>query len=151
MTMTQEEFEAIIADVTKEVSENIVWADDQDHSSAQEFRAEVNSATGHPIFIRGWYSPLSGKLSYSMIHRGIGRIYGLDLGADHRNPDGTRVREKHKNSWREGARDKWAYEPEDITAPWNRPVEAWEQFCSEANLRHSGTMSQPVVQMDLPL
>ena len=151
MTMTQEEFEAIIADDTKEVSENIVWVDDQDHSSAQEFRAEVNSVTGHPIFIRGWYSPLSGKLSYSMIHRGIGRIYGLDLGADHRNPDGTRVREKHKNSWREGARDKWAYEPEDITAPWNRPVEAWDQFCTEANLRHSGTMSQPEVQMDLPL
>ena len=52
LTMTQEEFEAIIADDTKEVSENIVWTDDQDHSPAQEFRVEVNSATGHPIFIR---------------------------------------------------------------------------------------------------
>ena len=151
MTMPQDEFEEILADDTKEISEDIVWVEDPDHSSAQEFRAEVTSGSGYSIFINGRYSPLSGKLSYSMIHRGTGRIYGLDLGADHRNPDGVRVGEKHKNSWRDGARDKWAYVPEDITSPWDRPVEVWEQFCAEANLRHSGTMSQPVVQMDMPL
>ena len=46
--MNQEEFEVIIADDTKEVSENVVWTDDQDHSPAQEFRVEVNSAIRAP-------------------------------------------------------------------------------------------------------
>ena len=41
-----------------------------------------------------WYSPTSGKLSYAIIHRIVGRIYGLDLGADHRNPVGEVVGEK---------------------------------------------------------
>ena len=92
----------------------------------------------------GWYNPLSGKLSYAVIHRTIGRIYGLDLGADHRNPGGDLVGEKHKHHhWKEDLRDREAYVPEDITEPWNRPVEVWKQFCNEANLRHSGIMHEP--------
>ena len=96
--------------------------------------------------MKGWYNPSSGKLSYAVIHQSVGRIYGLDLGAEHHNPDGTPVGEKHKNYWVPGSRDKWAYVPEDITEPWNRPLEVWRQFCTEAKLTHSGTMSQPAVQ-----
>ena len=146
--MTQQEFESILSDDTKEISADIVWNQDTDHSQSREFRIDVESATGHPIFLNGWYNPLSGKLSYSIIHRSMGRIYGLDLGADHRNPSGERVGEKHKHRWKDGSRDKWA---RDITEPWNRPVEVWEQFCDEARLRHSGTMSQPQVQGRLAL
>ena len=58
-------------------------------------------------------------------------------------PDGIRVGEKHKHSWREGHGDKWAYIPQDVTEPWNRPVEVWRQFCEEANLRHLGIMRNP--------
>ena len=140
--MTQQEVEAILSDDTKEIPENIVWEDD-DHPVAKGFRVAVNSAFGHPIFVSGWYNPLSGKLSYAIIHRVMGRIYGLDLGADHRNPDGNRVGEKHKHRWKEGLRDREAYVPKDITEPWNRPVEVWKQFCNEANLRHSGIMREP--------
>ena len=144
--MSQQEFESILSDDTKEISADIIWNQDPDHSQSREFRVDVESAAGHPMFLNGWYNPLSGKLSYSLIHRSMGRIYGLDLGADHRNPDGVRVGEKHKHRWKDGSRDKWAYVPRDITEPWNRPVEVWEQFCAEAGLRHLGTMSQPQVQ-----
>ena len=140
--MTQQEVEAILSDDTKEISENIIWRDD-DHPAAKGFRVAVNSELGHPIFVSGWYNPLSGKLSYAIIHQVIGRIYGLDLGADHRNPDGNLVGEKHKHRWKEDLRDREAYVPEDITEPWNRPVEVWKQFCNEANLWHSGIMLEP--------
>ena len=149
--MTDREFQAILADDTKTINGNILWTDDSDHSPAQEFRAEVNSVADYPLFIEGRYNFLAGKLSFSLIYRGVGRIYGLDLGADHRNPDGERVGEKHKNYWRDGARDKWAYVPEDITAAWNRPVDAWNQFCAELKLTHVGIMVPPAIQERLPL
>ncbi|MDE2779606.1 MAG: hypothetical protein OXI91_08030 [Chloroflexota bacterium] len=149
--MTDEEFKAILEDETKAIIGNISWVDDSDHSPAKEFRSEVNSRVGYPLFNEGRYNLLAGKLSYSLIYRGVGRIYGLDLGADHRNPDGERVGEKHKNYWKDGARDKWAYVPEDITEPWIRPVRVWNQFCAELKLTHAGIMALPAVQESLPL
>lgn len=149
MTISQQEFEAILADDTKRITDNIVWGDDIDHHPAREFRAEIRNDGNYPIFIAGKYNPLSGKLSYSLILRGTGRIYGLDLGADHRNPDGNMIRGKHKNYWKDGYRAKFAYIPEDITATWDRPVEAWHQFCAEANLSHRGIMRQPDEQRSL--
>lgn len=148
---TQEEIDAILTDGTKTISDKIVWKDDNDHSPAKVFRIDVDSESGHPIFINGWFNPSSGKLSFAMIYRGVGRIYGLDLGADHRNPDGNHLGEKHKHRWRQGDSDKWAYVPYDITATWDRPVEVWEQFCFEANLQHSGMTRHPETQIELPL
>ena len=148
MTLSQSEYEAIIADDTKIIVEDIEWASDA-NSQGQRFRVEIEAE--HPLFLNGWYNPLSGKLSYAIIHRSVGRIYGLDLGAEHRNPDRQLVGEKHKNYWREGYRDKWAYVPEDITEPYSRPNAVWEQFCIEANIRHLGSMSPPAVQPELPL
>ena len=84
------------------------------------------------------------------MQQGVGRIYGLDMGADHRNPDGKRVGNTHKHRWQEGFRDKEAYVPEDIEASWDHPAEVWNQFCTEAKLHHSGTFSHPVVQLELP-
>ena len=151
MTISQQEFDSILADETKYVSKNIEWSDDVDHSHAREFRVDVQSEAGYSLFIEGRYNSFAGKLSYSFILRGTGRIYGLDLGADHRNPDGEMLRGKHKNSWLEGHRDKWAYVPEDVTEPWDRPVEVWGQFCKEANLQHRGSMYSPVVYARSPL
>lgn len=106
---------------------------------------DVDSASGHPIFIKGWYNAHAGKLSYALIHSRAGRIHGLDLGADHCNPDRKPVGQKHKNYWVPGSRDKWAYEPDDITKPWHCPVAVWAQFCVEINLLHAGTLPDPGV------
>ena len=145
MTLSSREYELIISDGTKVINEDIIWEGPLD-SPTREFRIDIDSDEAYPIFVKGWYNAASGKLSYSIIHRIVGRIYGLDLGADHVNPDGQHVGEKHKNYWVSGSRDKWAYVPENITEPWDRPVDVWDQFCAEARLRHIGTMQPPIVQ-----
>ena len=50
----------------------------------------------------------------------------------------------HKVRWTPEDQDKLAYLPEDITAEWWEPVVVWEQFCAEANLKHTGTMIGPI-------
>ncbi len=130
VTLSQVEYEDIIKDTTKEgyhqrITEDISW-EGGSNSRAKEFRIDIDSGEGYLIFVKGWFNPFSGKLSYAIIHRTVGRIYGLDLGADHCNPDGEFVGEKHKNYWVPDSRDKWAYVPEDITETWNHPVAAWE-------------------------
>ena len=114
--------------------------------------AAVLSAEGcgdTPLFVIGRYNSVVGTLTYALIHRAAGRIYALDLGTDHHNPDCNRVGEKHKHRWTEGFRDKQAYVPEDITESWDRPVEVWGQFCAEARIRHTGRMDPPAVQEEL--
>jgi hypothetical protein len=143
MYLSQDEFEQIINDSTKRIEGDIKWLEDEDHSPAVEFRVEIQSDAGYPLFLKGRFNPLSEKLSYHIIHTGVGRIYGLDLGQDHRNPDGNAVGEKHKHRWRELVRDKEAYVPSDITSPATSPELVWEQFCEEAKIIHEGKMLPP--------
>ena len=150
MTLNQQEYEAIINDETKVITEDIVWEGNLS-SPTRKFRAEVSSDEAYPIFVDGWCNFASGKLSYSIIHRGVGRIYGLDLGADHQNPDGEFVGEKHKNYWVSGSRAKWAYVPNDITETWEHILEVWRQFCVEARIDHDGEMQSPTFQRTLIL
>ena len=149
MSITQQEFDAIISDNTKIIAENIVWRSDS--YTTKSFRCEIESNAGYPIFVDGWYGPDSEKLSYSIVYRGVGRIYGLDLGADHRNPDGKLVGEKHKNYWVPGHRDRWAYVPEDITAQWTQPGDVWSQFCAESRIVHDGSLGAVNAQKELAL
>lgn len=143
MILSQEDFEAIIGDSTKRIEGDIKWAEDEEHSPAIDFRVEILSEVGYPLFLKGRYNPLSEKLSYHIIHKGVGRIYGLDLGQDHKNPDGFFIGEKHKHRWKELERDKVAYVPADITAPSNQPVMVWQQFCLEAQIIHNGSLQTP--------
>ena len=48
------------------------------------------------------------QLSFALILNTAGRIYALDLGKDHHNPDCNHVGEKHKYRWTETQRDKTA-------------------------------------------
>ncbi len=143
MTLTNAEFDAILADKSKKILGDLAWAEDEDHSPALEFRAEVTSTVGWPLFVRGSYNPLARALTYVLILKTTGRIYGLDLGKDHHNPICQQVGEKHKHHWREQFRDKEAYVPQDITAPINDPVGVWQQFCLECNIEHLGVLRSP--------
>lgn len=143
MPITQTEFETLINDETKYVDGDIAWAEDEDHSPARQFRAEVHSEAGYPLLVNGRINLLAGTLSFTLIHRSTGRIYGLDLGADHHNPTCQNVGEKHKHRWTDRFADKEAYVPDDITAPMADPVAAWQQFCNEAKIRHMGRLERP--------
>lgn len=148
--MNQNEFEALIADTSKVIQGDIGWSEDEDHSPTVEFRVEVRSASGHPLFVKGSYNGHAQTLSFVLIHRAVGRLYALDLGKDHHNPSCHHVGEKHKHRWNEQLRDKEAYVPTDVTAPASDPVAVWRQFCAEARLAHHGNLqSPPPLQMSL--
>ena len=80
MSITQAEFDALIADTDKWVSGDLRWTADEDHSPAMVFKADVESDAGYPISVRARYNPAAGKLSLSLVHKSAGRIYGLDMG-----------------------------------------------------------------------
>lgn len=143
MTLTNAEFEAILNDASKRIDGDIAWQEDEDHSPSFEFRAEVQSDAGWPLFVRGSYNPLIPALSYVLILKTVGRVYGLDLGKDHHNPQCDQVGEKHKHKWTDQFRDKDAYVPNGITESTSDPVAVWGQFCAEAKLTHNGKMAAP--------
>jgi len=133
----------ILDDTSKVIHGNIDWIEDEYRSPSVEFRAEIQSEAGYPLFVKGSYNRRIKAVTFAMIYQRSARIYALDLGKDHRNPDGTQVGPKHKHRWCEDFRDKEAYVPANITATAENPVEVWSQFCQEANLRHEGTMRPP--------
>lgn len=148
--MVQSDFEFLLNDASKTIEGDIVWKEDEDKSPAVEFMVDVSTAQGDPLRVYGNYRGILGRLSFVLLHGNYGRIYALDLGSDHRNPDGRLVGEKHKHRWTEQHQDKDAYVPEDITAPANDPVTVWGQFCTEAKITHNGRMHvPPPVQFEL--
>ena len=150
MRFSEQDLEAVINDESKLIDHDLVWRDDQNHFPAKLFRAKVATESGYPLFACGRYNRKARKLSFALIYGGVGRIYALDLGVGHRNPTGELLRDKHKHRWSVSFRDKVAYVPDDITAPWDQPVRAWEQFCAEAKLFHTGTLTAPTDPRDLP-
>lgn len=150
MPLTNAELASLMEDGSKRIEGDIAWCEDEDHSPALEFRAEILSETGWPLFVRGGYNRLAGSLTYAVILKTEGRIYALDLGKDHHNPECTQVGEKHKHRWTEQYTDKEAYSPEDISASVADPVAVWEEFCKEAKIVHQGKLAQPApIQGDL--
>jgi len=141
--MTQAEFEAIIADASKRIDGDILWSEDEDQSPSVEFRAEVISGPGYPLFTRGGYNREARKLSYVLVHRAEGRICGLCLGIDHHNPACNYLGDRHKHRWSEPQGDKEAYVPPDITVGVNDAQAAWVQFCAEAGIIHNGVLHLP--------
>jgi hypothetical protein len=151
MVISQDQFELLINDPEKFIEEDIEWKTKENHYASQSFRIKIQSKSNYPIFINGTYNLLSKRLSYTIIHKGIGkRIYGLDMGLEHKNPDGKIVGEIHKHRWTIEYEDQKAYFPEDITANAENPVQVWKQFCEEAKIKHHGYMSEPkLLQTDL--
>lgn len=149
MPLTNAELSAILTDTSKRVHGDIHWSDDEYHSPAQRFRSEISSSVGWPLFVQGYYNPYAMALSYAIILKPVGRIYGLDLGKEHHNPQGDQIGEMHKHKWSERYRDKQAYAPDDITAPVSQPVAVWQQFCTEACLEHDGVLAEPAQQGDI--
>ncbi|MDQ3776686.1 MAG: hypothetical protein M3461_21205 [Pseudomonadota bacterium] len=78
-----------------------------------------------------------------LILKTAGRIYGLDLGKEHHNPQCQQVGDKHKHRWTEQFRDKEACVPGDITATAENPVAVWTEFCAQAKIEHCGRMRPP--------
>ena len=93
--------------------------------------------------MKGRYNVAARTLTYALILKTAGRIYSLDLGKDHHNPQCDQVGEKHKHRWSEQYGDQEAYVPEDVNAPVSDPVTVWKEFCAEARIQHDGKMKPP--------
>lgn len=148
-TLTEADVLAIIADTSKVIEGDIAWRPDENIRGAQQFRARVTSVARGDLVLRGWFNNHTGKLTYTLFIPQVGRIYGLDLGANHINENGERLIGTHKIRWTPEDLDKRAYVPEDITAEWWEPHIVWEQFCAEANLKHTGTMIGPIQEEEV--
>lgn len=152
MDFTEQEFEILIRDNSKTISEDINWIADKNHSHSFIFKKQITSNANYPIFVKGNFNILRGVLSYTIIHRSVGRIYGLDMGQNHRNPSNKKkVGRVHKYSWTELYRDGEAYCPTDITKPLNDVVGVWHEFCLEANINHNGAMIIPPINLQYNL
>ena len=111
------------------------------------FQVPILADVPEQLQMHGWYSPSTSKLSFNIIYARRWRIYGLDMGAvSHRNLDGTRYRGTHKQIWTDKGEEAYAFEPKDITATWDQPKLAWQEFCSEALIHHAGVFMMPEVQ-----
>lgn len=135
--------QAIVDNTQKVIEGDIHWQPHATALPAAEFIAEVNWDGPFQLMLAGWFNSVSHKLSFALIVRGAGRVYGLDIGRSHTNPQGESVGEVHKHRWTAVHGDRWAYVPADITADWSAPIIAWREFCVEANIRHMGTMVAP--------
>ena len=142
-TFSESDVLAIIADTGKVIEGDIVWEAHSTMRLAQQFRMPVSSNVWEGILLQGWFSPVARKLSYTLFTPEHGRIYGLDLGAEHVNPGGERLVGTHKVRWTAEHGDRLGYVPADITVDWSEPVLVWQQFCAEANLSHVGTIVAP--------
>jgi len=151
MIFTESDMDIILDDDTKVINGDIRWQKDEDHSPTIEFFASIDSESGYPLNIRGSFNAKCQKLGFSMILGGNGRIYGLDIGTDHRNPKpiNGNVGKLHKHKWKNDCKDKFAYCPNDITVmPRNivgegQVVQVWKEFCTEAKIIHYGTLEEP--------
>ncbi len=124
-----------LLETTKSITEEIKWQRDQDHSLGWEFRVEC-IVESDKFIVAGSCCRPAGVVSFTILHRTHGRIYGLDLGKEHRNGDGTLVGEKHKHRPQDND-PNFAYEPTDITADAEDLELLWKQFCKEANIVHT--------------
>lgn len=148
-TLSQREFEALLADRSKRIVGDLAWSDDPDHLPAQEVRAGIESDSGWPILAYGWWQPRYEKLSFALIHRTEGRIFGFDLGSGpHRSPDGTSVRGTHQHVWTAEHRDGIAIARPDIVLSWAQPSALWQIFCLEAGIDHIGRFAEPILSIE---
>ena len=53
MDFSETELVTILADADKTIVGDISWTEDEDHSPALEFRQEIVSQAGYPLFVRG--------------------------------------------------------------------------------------------------
>ncbi|MEK6302273.1 MAG: hypothetical protein AABO41_16305 [Acidobacteriota bacterium] len=142
--MNQAEFTAIRESPDKEIHPDIRWSDDEDHSPAVQFRAEVQSQTGYSMFAMGTYNGLIDKLSYVVVIRGVGCVFRLDLGSDHHNPTCQNVGgDRHCHIWNEMLGDHVAVAADWIIASASDPVAVWQEFCESFNISHNGALEPP--------
>lgn len=72
MALTDAEFATILADESKRVRGDVTWKEDEDRSPAMEFRVDIESTNGWPLFVKGRYNAAARTLTYALILKTTG-------------------------------------------------------------------------------
>lgn len=158
--MTQADFETFLNDPTKSIGDHPPrWTAKPNHPALLFFHADFLGESAEDMFLEGSWNRKKGTVSFTICHRGTRsrhgrmgqRVYSLDLGVEHPNPDKTVCGSPHKHRWKEDLRlygfpgcpepcwgDEEAYVPTDITATVADPAGLWREFCAEAGIIHTG-------------
>lgn len=141
MTFSEKDFQILIMDNSKEILGDITWEEDRNHQGSLIFVTEIQSNLNYPIYLTASFNFKRGTLSFSIIHKDVGRIYGLDMGQTHRNrATGKKTGRVHKHRWTDLYKIQDAYVPSDITKPYNDVIGVWQEFCLESKIIHNGKM-----------
>ena len=138
-----DEIDAILDDPSKTINGDIEWLPDPNHPSAWTFRAPVVHSGEAPLAAHGTLQHEQDRLSYLLVLRAAGRIFGICWGYGHLNPSGETVSGPHVHRWTSEHRDRWVEPFDDAGTGASDPTFAWQQFCTHANIVHRGTLHQP--------
>ena len=146
MALSQEEFDAIIADETKRIVGDVAWRPDPDRAGAYKFRVALEWDQEAALEVSGYQRSATERLTYTLVHDRV-RIAGLDLGdASHNNLDGTRVDGSHFHFWSARYGRPEARAATSISGGYDRPKLVWEQFCRELRIVHQGELRGTIVE-----
>lgn len=141
-----------LIEMPKRIEADIIWREKHGYGGAVKFETSIVADIRETLDLHGWYSTFSGKLVFAIICNRRWRIYGLDMGrVSHNSCDGKRYEGTHKQIWTDKCEDGYAFRPEDITATWDQPQLAWQQFCNEAHIEHTGAFMLPETQAEVLL
>ena len=146
-SLSQDEFEAILADESKRIVGDVAWRRLATRLPSFRVDAAVASDAAWPLRISGWYRRDGRRLSYTLLYDDQ-RIAGIDFGRNlsHTNADGDRLRGSHLHFWSEQESTPPAFSVARITAPADQPLLVWRQFCALLRIMHQGEMMQPEAQ-----
>ena len=142
-TLSQEEFEAILADESKRIVGDLIWVAEPGKPGGFKFRAPVRHAGELDMFVAGFERLSTKRLSFALVYDER-RIAGLDLGAVfHTNKDRTRIVGTHLHLWVEQNQETQAYAAPEVTARFDQTMPAWQQFCARLRIVHLGRFREP--------
>lgn len=142
LTLTGDQADEVMARPKRLVG-SIRWVETFGHHDLYEFRAQIDMDPPARIFLQGSANQRIGTFSFVVVCNDT-RIRALDIGKNHRNPDGQRVGDKHKHRWTDEHVDRDAYVPQDITT--GAPIDVvFREFLTECNIEFDGVFPRPPV------
>lgn len=147
MPLTQEEFDAIIADDSKQIVGDIEWSLDPDRADASRFEVPVLWDDDRPLWVSGFYRPSYRKLTYSL-RLDQTRIAGIDFGRNvgHTNRNRNKLIGPHLQWWSESAGRAEAYPVPSDMPDWNLPLAVWGRILSRLGIVHEGELAEPALE-----
>jgi hypothetical protein len=154
LTITKAEVDELM-DEPKSIEQTIEWNRSNNNEFVFEFRVPVRQKMipGAKLILKASTNIALNKHTFAIIYNGAARIKALDIGKKHKNKCSQHPRIqvgiKHKHTWQDCCRDRWAYVPDDITdgAPFEQ---VFQEFLAECNIKYEGSVPEvPTSQMEL--